>query len=799
MYYIQKNIRSLICFSIFILITFFQKSSFAQIANLPYTETFSTNFILGIDLDFIPNKWFGNEISVNERIFQTENKELGMIATSSFTPEVLARLNLTNYNNVALTFKAKSQPNQEGNKSSTLYVSTSTNLGNDWFTQRAIQVFENQTTDFKEYKYNLPGSASGNKEVQVRFLLVKEDGDGKSPIVIIDDVKFFEESSDNIPPNVDSVFISTSTRIQIQFNDKVNSSATVLSNYQGLPNLSSATLSPNGTSVTLNFSADFGIGIERTLTVSNIVDKAGNAMSKPYVKKVIYNNLRPNIVITELMYNSPAEDDSLEFIELYNKGTSIAILGGLTFSKGITMTLPQYNLEAGEYLLLASNAKAAKNFFGKDFLQWESGALNNGGETIEIKNDLDQVVTSLKYERTWGGDGNGPSISFCSTVSEPNIGNYWISSQKATDKKIAGVEIFASPGEGCADNIIPEIRFTSYNTYAFEGAKFIKMQIQLVYPNTSTSKATLSLDKSSTATLGSDYKAVNSITFPYQLSFPADKNLIEIEIQILDDLQKEGIEFVLFNLSDPVNAKIGGIGNYRIDILDNDASITKVCINELSASNNSQSGIKDNYGNADDWIEIKNGGSDPIILAGYFITDDPKNLTKYQLPIKDIDSLTIVPNGYLILWADNETYQGVAHLPFALSSAGEYFALVMPDGKTIVDDVTFPAMLTNTSYGRQKDCDESWTVFTTPTFKASNQPTAIINRKNASSIILYPNPNSGTILYISEPLNYQIFDQMGRQLLRKVNSQQIDISSLSSGMYYLVTDEGLSTSFIISR
>jgi hypothetical protein len=218
MYYIDKNFRSLICFSVFILMISFQKSSLAQIATLPYTETFTKNFILGNDLDFISN-WFGNEISDNERIFQTENKELGMIATSTFTPEILAKLKLTNYNNVALTFKAKSLPNQDGNKSSTLYVATSTNLGNDWFTQRAIQVFENQTTSFKEYKYNLPGSASENKNVQVRFLLVKEDGDGKSPIVIIDDVRFFEESSDNIPPNVDSVFINSSTRIQIQFND----------------------------------------------------------------------------------------------------------------------------------------------------------------------------------------------------------------------------------------------------------------------------------------------------------------------------------------------------------------------------------------------------------------------------------------------------------------------------------------------------------------------------------------------------------------------------------------------------
>ncbi|HUH74524.1 MAG TPA: lamin tail domain-containing protein [Chitinophagales bacterium] len=769
----------------------------AEISTLPYTETFSNNFILGKDLNFLSNNWFGNEVSKNDRIFQTENKELGMIATSSFTPDVQARLNLKNYKNVALTFKAKSLPNQEGNKSSTLYISTSVNDGFNWYTERAIQVFENDTTAFKEYKYNIPGIAYGRERVLVRFLLVKEVGDGKSPIVIMDDIKFYEESSDNIPPEVDNVIINTSKSITVNFNEKVNNSATVLSNYQGLPNLSSIAISPNETTVTLNFSSDYGIGIQRTLTISNIFDKAGNAMTKPYVKPIIYNDLRPDIVITELMYNSPAEDDSLEFIEIYNKGTSTAVLGGLTFSKGITMTIPEYNLEVGKYVLLATNAKAAKALYGKEFLQWESGALNNGGETLEIKNNNNQVVTSVKYDRTWGGDANGHSISFCSTVSDPNLGNYWISTQKSTGKKINDVEIFASPGEGCANNIIPEIRFTSYSTYAFEGAKTIKVQIQLVYPNANKSEAILSIDNSSTATFGKDFTA--SVSFPYQLSFPADKNFIDIEIQVLDDLQKEGVESIIFNLSDPTNARIGGRGNYRIDILDNDATITQVCVNELVASNNSSSGIKDNFGDADDWIEIKNGGTDPITLSGYFVTDDPKNLTKYQLPIKDIDSLTIAPNGYLILWADKEMDQGVNHVNFALSASGEYFALVMPDGKTIVDEVTFPALETNTSYGREKDCDDKWIIFSTPTFKASNQPTSIMNRIQAASIILYPNPNSGTTIYISEPINYQVFDQMGRQLLRDTNSKSIDVSTLSSGMYYLLTDEGLSTNFIISR
>ncbi|MCO5232479.1 MAG: lamin tail domain-containing protein [Chitinophagales bacterium] len=770
----------------------------AQIASLPHTESFETTFTIGNNVDFIPN-WLGNEVDVNSRIFQTSNKELGMIATGSFTPEVQVRLNLLNYENIAVSFKAKGLENGEGERNSSLFIETSHDGGFTWHTTRKIQTFENEDSPFKTYKYILPGVAGNKKNILLKlFLQRSEEGQGTTPKIIIDDFIIYSEDKDMAPPEVIGATAVNSKSVRVKYNDKMGTSSTLINNYSGLPHLTSITPSPDSSTFTLVFSEPFGIGKLLNLTISNVLDKAGNKMASPYSQNIIFNDTRPNLFITEIMYHSPAEEDSLEYLEIFNKGPEPALLGGLYFSAGLTYTLPEYTLAAGDYFLIASNSNAAQTIFEKPFYQWTAGSLDNSGEKIEIKNSSEQVITAVKYERNWGGDGNGRSLSYCYPVQQTDNSNplNWSSTQDATGKSVNGIPLFASPGKGCG-LIIPEIRFDSYSSYAFEGATKVKVSMTLVNPNANSSSILLKIDEASTATFGSDY--TSSTNFPVSIQFLANTLKKEVEIQILDDTKREGLEKAIFQLLNPTNALIGGQGFFELNILDNDDAITQVCINELSASNNSLSGIKDEYGNSDDWIELKNGSDFPITLAGYFVTDNPDNLTKHQLPFEDVGDITIPANGYLILWADNEPNQGSNHLSFALSSSGEYFALVMPDGKTIVDEISFPSVITNQSYGRAEDCKETWKIFESPTFKASNFPTSIIYRSDKNPIILFPNPNHGDILYLSEPIDYMIFDIRGVMLKSGQKAQQIDISALPNGIMMISTKEGASTKFIINR
>lgn len=119
-------------------------------------------------------------------------------------------------------------------------------------------------------------------------------------------------------------------------------------------------------------------------------------------------------------------------------------------------------------------------------------------------------------------------------------------------------------------------------------------------------------------------------------------------------------------------------------------------ISEFVADN--KTGLLDENNEPSDWIEICNPTGTPAPLAGYFLTDDVNNLTKWQFP-----AVTIAPNDYLVVFAsglDRRIAGNELHTNFSLSRNGEYLALVKPDGTTVVNEFSpFPQQRSDISYG----------------------------------------------------------------------------------------------------
>ena len=144
-------------------------------------------------------------------------------------------------------------------------------------------------------------------------------------------------------------------------------------------------------------------------------------------------------------------------------------------------------------------------------------------------------------------------------------------------------------------------------------------------------------------------------------------------------------------------------------------------ISEFMASN--ANGIRDEFNNTSDWIEVTNPGAAPLNLQGYYLTDDADDLTKWRFP-----SLVVPAGGRALVWASNQV--APLHTGFELDAAGEYLGLVAPDGTTVLSDFgpTFPQQLSDVSYGI-----------------ASNLITTPLVRANAAVKVRVPaNGNIGT-------------------------------------------------------
>ena len=135
-------------------------------------------------------------------------------------------------------------------------------------------------------------------------------------------------------------------------------------------------------------------------------------------------------------------------------------------------------------------------------------------------------------------------------------------------------------------------------------------------------------------------------------------------------------------------------------------------INEIMASNNQTQA--DEYGEYNDWIEIYNAGSNDINLGDYYLSDDFTVLDKYNLP-----SVTLGPNEYFIVWADDdEEDQGENHATFKLSVEGEELYL-SNSNFNIVDGFTFGQQQTDMGYARVPNGLGSF-VIQFPTFANNN-------------------------------------------------------------------------------
>lgn len=159
-----------------------------------------------------------------------------------------------------------------------------------------------------------------------------------------------------------------------------------------------------------------------------------------------------NLVITEISYNPPESgSDSLEFVEIYNNGTTAVNLNGYNFTQGFNYTFPSVMLNANDYILVAVDSMAMWNSFGVSAYQWTSGGLSNSGEDITLVTNTGVTVDSVDYDdgSPWptSADGGGYSLVRCDLTLDPNLGTSWSQSGTMVSGLIINSnQVYASPG-----------------------------------------------------------------------------------------------------------------------------------------------------------------------------------------------------------------------------------------------------------------------------------------------------------------------------------------------------------------
>lgn len=261
-------------------------------------------------------------------------------------------------------------------------------------------------------------------------------------------VKGTQVTPGDVTAPVASLFKVTSpTTSFIKFNEPLlASSVSSLSNYAFSPALAvtAAALNTGGDTIFLTH-ATIVNGQSYTVNISGVKDLAGNTMATiPF--NTVFNGALPQLVITEFAH-SP---NTMEFIEVYNAGSTSVNLNGLKWTDGTGGDFPDLTLAAGANILFSTNPTSAASLMGGIYYTITNG-LSATNDVLVIRNTLDQAIDSVDYyvgTNGWPAAVTGIygySFELNSATNNNNLGNNWsvpantISSPNGTIRATPGV------------------------------------------------------------------------------------------------------------------------------------------------------------------------------------------------------------------------------------------------------------------------------------------------------------------------------------------------------------------------
>ncbi len=218
---------------------------------------------------------------------------------------------------------------------------------------------------------------------------------------------------DNTPPELVEATAINDNTLEILFNEGIGqTSGENTANYNvnggiGAPSLVQRD-AVNLAMVTATFPTTFTVGDTLTLTVENVQDFSGNAMTNAADDFQFITSQTPeygDIIINEFMANeSPVVGlPETEFVELYNRSEKYFHLEDWQLlDNNSAGTIQDIWIYPGEYVILVPTSGLSEYPQAMNVTSWAS--LNNAGDEITLMTPNGAVVDELIYTDDWYGD-----------------------------------------------------------------------------------------------------------------------------------------------------------------------------------------------------------------------------------------------------------------------------------------------------------------------------------------------------------------------------------------------------------
>lgn len=225
---------------------------------------------------------------------------------------------------------------------------------------------------------------------------------------------------DVAPPTILSAGAYNLDKVGIKFSEPVSLASTYSMNFAVSTGSVTAAIGSTPDSIILTLAVPLVNGEYESVTVSGVQDTACNTMVTDTFQ-VVNNYLTTQfpLIISEIMYDDPSANDSLEFIEIMNVNSQAVIMGGLRITGAFEFQFPEFQLGANQRVIIGRYPSVLNRVFTPtecDVFGWESGTLGDTGGHLEIWNSAG-IIDSLTYSNAspWptGANGTGHGITVC--------------------------------------------------------------------------------------------------------------------------------------------------------------------------------------------------------------------------------------------------------------------------------------------------------------------------------------------------------------------------------------------------
>ncbi len=553
-----------------------------------------------------------------------------------------------------------------------------------------------------------------------------------------------------------------------------------LATLSGTAPISARGITINGVNYPLTWTSITNWTVQLSLTgqVNNIVvqgqDAQGNALSNATAGIDIYYNgpvSRPedSLVINEIMFNPTISN--ADYVEIYNRSLNTAIslfnyrLQGVDFNFS-----PGAILRPQSFLLVVKDIAAFQAAYGTNLpVAGEfNGNLDPDGETLTLvrqartTNEADLVIDKVKYGAAapwpprpattnsgvalqlidaaqdnarvsnWD-DGSG--WRFFSATAKPGGTQIQLYLDATGDVYLDDLRLVFGSVPGVGSNYVRNGDFEAplSGTWSFlgsSGANTSTVTNTLARSGSNSLHLIFTRSGDSSHCLYQDITSINTSS-NYTLSFwyRSATNATTLTVRVGGSSFSPAVNLrPVFATPGATNSVAGMVSPYPL-----------LWLNEVQPIN--PSGLADNTGTPQPWIELFNSGTNALALDGCFLSKSCANLNQWAFPTGTV----LLPGEFRVVFADGQPQLStgtVLHTSFRLDPTNG--SVVLSRGQQILDYLNYTNMEAGLSFGPWPDgqlFDRQAFYFVTP--GASNNPAPVpiaINEWMASNTRTLLNP-----------------------------------------------------------